>query len=151
MKKYVIFENKNTLWNPHVIVVISAWIAWWLSAYLDLIIYHWLSSIPLILSALKFSHYQGFDTYLSLGNANVICNNRNRTIWHVPYHRISHIKKEFIEGDGGRFISVPSSEMLVIYTNDNDRYMVAMGNLTDENLLEIQSIIEQKKNAAQSS
>ncbi len=151
MKKYVISENKNTLWNPNAIVVIAAWIAFCVSVYMDLIVDHWLLSIAFILSVLKFSHYKGFDTYLSLGKANVICSNRNRTIWHVPYHRILEVKKEFIEGDGGKLISVPSFEALVIYTIDKDKYMVAVGNLTIENLLEIQSIIEQKKNAAQPS
>lgn len=78
------------------------------------------------------------DQVLAFGARNLVCKQGDTIVWHIPYERVSHIK-EFTSGPRWA-----QSVTTLVYTNDNDSYMIS-GKPHDCTLEVIQQEIDRVK------
>ena len=85
---------------------------------------------------LKINSY--LEQKLVFGSDNLVLKSHNTIHWHIPFHRLDRIEQV---KSGPRWS--PSSTTLV-YTNDNDSYMIS-GELSSEAIEDIQQEIDRIK------
>lgn len=78
-----------------------------------------------------------FEQKLVFGTENLVFKSRDTIHWHIPFYRLNRIEQ----------VKNPNS-MTLVYTNDNDSYMI-YGTLSTETIDEIQQEIERIKLSTQ--
>ena len=98
------------------------------------VIYSWLV-IKTHSAESKINNY--FEQKLVFGSDNLVLESSDTIHWHIPFHRLDRIEQ----------VKNPNS-MTLVYTNDNDSYLI-YGKLSTETIDEIQQEIEQIKASTQ--